>query len=373
MVDYLSRPSPADVLPSFPWDTIAAYQATAAAHPDGIIDLSVGSPVDHVPVAVRAALADAADSPGYPQVAGSRALRVAYSQWLERAHGVTVDPDAVLPTIGSKELVSSLPGQLGLGAGDAVAIPRLAYPTYEVGVRVSGAALVRADARELIAGTVDADIAMVWVNSPSNPTGTVLPPELLRQLVGWARQRGVVVASDECYLDLGWEVTPLSILDDEVCGGDHTGLLAVHSLSKRSNLAGYRLGFVSGDAALLARLTGLRRHLGLIVPAPIQAAGVAALTDDAPVMVQRSRYVARRELLATALRRAGFVSAESEAGLYLWCTRGEPAAESVGWLAERGILVAPGTFYGPTGAEHIRVAFTATDERIRAVPARLTH
>lgn len=369
----MHRRSVVEALPSFPWDTIEVYKTAAAAHPDGLIDLSVGSPVDHVPAAVRAALAAAADWPTYPPTVGTRELRAAYVAWFERAHGVSVDPEAVLPTIGSKELVASLPGQLGLGVGDTVAIPQLAYPTYEVGIRVAGATTVRADAREVVAGAVGPGLSMVWVNSPSNPTGAVLAPELLRQLVLWARQRGVIIASDECYLDLGWEITPLSILDDEICGGDRTGLLAVHSLSKRSNLAGYRLGFVSGDPELVARLTELRKHIGLMVPGPVQAAGVAALTDDAPVMVQRSRYAARRELLGTALRRAGFTVAESEAGLYLWCTRGEPAADSVAWLAERGILVAPGTFYGPAGAQHIRVALTASDERIAAVTPRLAH
>lgn len=371
MTGLAGRPSPAEVLPSFPWDTLAAASERAAQHPDGMIDLSIGSPVDKVPAAVRTALADGSNSPGYPAVIGTPQLRAAYVEWFERAHGVSVDPSQVLPTIGSKELVASLPAQLGVRAGDTVVIPRLAYPTYEVGVRYAGARLVRADVREILAGTVDDDIALIWVNSPSNPTGAVTPAEDLRALVEWARSRGVVVASDECYLDLGWEVTPQSILDEEISGGDHTGLLALHSLSKRSNLAGYRLGFVTGDAELVARLTLLRRHLGLIVPGPIQAAGVSALGDDAPVLVQRARYEERRDVLSGALERAGFQVQDSDAGLYLWCTRGEPAMDSVMFLAERGILVAPGTFYGPDGAEHIRVAFTATDERVAAVPARL--
>jgi succinyldiaminopimelate transaminase len=382
--------TPAETLPSFPWDTIAEYKDLAARHPDGLIDLSVGSPVDRVPVAVRTALADGSDSPGYPQVAGTRELRGAYAAWLARAHGVSVEPANVLPTIGSKELVASLPGQLGLGAGDTVVIPELAYPTYEVGVRMAGATLVRGDAADLVTANLGAGnlgagnlgagnlgakkpVSMIWLNSPSNPTGAVLSSAEMARVVAWARARGVIVASDECYIDLGWDVTPQSILDAEVSGGDHTGLLAVHSLSKRSNLAGYRLGFVSGDPALVARLTALRRHLGLIVPGPVQAAGVAALTDDAPVMAQRSRYAARRDALTAALGRAGFTIEHSAAGLYLWCTRGEAALDSVAYLAARGILVAPGTFYGPAGARYVRVALTATDERVAAVAARLAH
>lgn len=360
--------SPADALPTFPWDTIAEYKELAGRHPDGLIDLSVGSPVDRVPVAIRTALADASDSPGYPQVAGTRELRGAYAAWLARAHGVSVNPAHVLPTVGSKELVASLPAQLGLDGGDTIVIPELAYPTYEVGVRMIGASMLRADGSGYVA---DPQVSMVWLNSPSNPTGAVMSASAMARVVTWARQHGVIVASDECYLDLGWDVTPQSILDDEVCGGDHTGLLAVHSLSKRSNLAGYRLGFVSGDPALVDRLTALRKHLGLIVPGPIQAAGIAALTDDAPVMAQRSRYAARREVLSKALGRAGFTIEHSDAGLYLWCTRGEPALQSVAQLAARGILVAPGTFYGPAGERHIRVALTAADARIAAVASRL--
>lgn len=367
------RRSPAAALPSFPWDTIAELKARASEHPDGLIDLSVGSPVDRVPLPIRTALGDASDAPGYPQVVGTIELRTAYSNWLDRAHGVTVDPANVLPTIGSKELVAALPSQLGFGPGHIIAIPELAYPTYEVGIIVAGATAVRVSPVALMADLGAPALSMIWINSPSNPTGAVLPPEELTRLVVWARQRGVIIASDECYLDLGWDATPPSILDDEICGGDHTGLLALHSLSKRSNMAGYRLGFVSGDPALVSGLVALRKHLGLIVPAPVQAAGVAALTDDAPVLVQRSRYAARRDVLAAALERAGFAIEESMAGLYLWCTRGEEAAESVAYLAERGILVAPGTFYGPAGARYIRAALTASDEQIAAVAARLSH
>lgn len=212
---------------------------------------------------------------------------------------------------------------------------------------------------------------MLWLNSPSNPTGAVVPADQLARIVKWARCNQVIVASDECYLDLGWDATPLSILDPEVCGDDHTGLIALHSLSKRSNLAGYRVGFATGDPTLVAELTALRKHLGLIVPTPVQAAGVAALSDDAPIAGQRSRYAERRDVLWAAFERAGFAVDHSEAGLYLWCSRGESAVESVARLAEIGILVAPGTFYGPAGSQHIRVALTATDDSIARAVTRL--
>jgi len=182
----------------------------------------------------------------------------------------------------------------------------------------------------------------------------------------------VVVASDECYLALGWEGRPVSVLDDAVTGGDYTGVLAVHSLSKRSNLAGYRAGFVGGDPALIADLLAVRKHAGMIVPAPVQAAMVAALGDETHVGEQRERYSARRDVLRTALTKAGFEITHSEAGLYLWASRDEECWQTVDWLAERGILAAPGAFYGPAGARHVRVALTATDERVAAAVSRLT-
>ncbi len=317
---------------------------------------------------VRTALGDASEAPGYPTVHGTTALRRAYSAWLQRAHGVPyVDPEDVLPTIGSKELVSSLPTQLGITRGDLVVIPELAYPTYEIGALMAGATVLRADSLTAIGPD---RVALLWLNSPSNPTGRVLPPEHLAKVVGWARNRGTIVASDECYIDLGWDSTPVSVLHPDVCGGNHMGLLAVHSLSKRSNMAGYRAGFVTGDPALVAGLIGLRRHLGAMVPTPIQAAAAAALADDGHVLAQRSRYGKRREVLMEALDGAR-VQVQSEAGLYLWCTRGEPAMTSVDWFAEQGILVAPGTVYGPGGAQFFRVALTASDERVASAAKRL--
>ncbi|MDQ6656750.1 MAG: succinyldiaminopimelate transaminase [Actinomycetota bacterium] len=360
-------------LPDFPWDTLDAVREQASRHADGIVDLSIGTPVDPVPMSVRSALAGAADSPGYPTVHGTSELRRSYSEWLARAHGVPdLDPENVLPTVGSKELVAALPSQLGLGADDLVVIPELAYPTYEVGALTAGASILRADSLTAVGPRRP---ALIWINSASNPTGKVLPPEHMAKIVSWARARGTIVASDECYLDLGWESKPVSVLNPEVCQGDHSGLLAVHSLSKRSNLAGYRAGFVSGDPELIGRLLALRRHLGVMVPTPVQAAAAAALSDDGHVLSQRRRYQGRRQKLTDALSDNGFRIGDNDtsaAGLYLWATRGEPAMTSVSWLAERGILVAPGTLYGPNGDQHVRVALTALDERVAAAVSRLT-
>lgn len=360
-------------LPDFPWDTLDAARKRAREHPGGVVDLSVGTPVDPVPMSVRTAIASAADAPGYPTVHGTLELRRAYSEWLERAHRVPdLDPVHVLPTIGSKELVAALPGQLGFGAGDLVGIPELAYPTYEVGALLCGARVVRAD-DPVERG--NERLQMLWINSPSNPTGRVKSPQELAKIVAVARSRGTVVVSDECYLDLGWESKPVSILDPEVCHGDHAGLLAVHSLSKRSNMAGYRIGFVAGDPELIGGLLALRRQIGAMVPTPIQAAATAALNDDAHVQSQRSRYSQRRQQLWDALTDNGFRVGDddtSAAGLYLWVTKGESAMTTVDALAERGILVAPGTFYGPAGDRHVRIALTATDERVAAAVQRLS-
>jgi succinyldiaminopimelate transaminase len=342
----------------------------ARAHPGGVVDLSIGTPVDPTPALVRAALAAASDAPGYPQTAGTAEVREAAAGYLARRHGVTgLDPAAVLPTIGSKELVALLPTLLGLGPGGRVALPDLAYPSYDAGARLAGAEAVRSDG---LTGLGQGRVGLLWVNSPSNPTGRVLPPEHLRKVVSWARERGTVVASDECYLDFGWDEQPLSILHPDVCEGSHDGLLALHSLSKRSNLAGYRAGFVAGDRRLVSGLLELRKHAGLMVPAPVQAAMVAALSDDAHVAEQRQRYAARRRTLRAALTAAGFTVDHSTAGIYLWASRGADCWSTVDDLAALGILVAPGTFYGPTGALHVRVALTATDERVAAAAARLT-
>jgi succinyldiaminopimelate transaminase len=357
-------------LPQFPWDLLGPYKERAERVPGGIADLSVGTPVDPTPEVVQAALRKAADAPGYPHTYGTSALREAAAAWLTRRCGAAgADPAGVLPTIGSKELVASLPGLLGLGPGDVVVHPELAYPTYDIGARLCGADPLPSDS---LVGLGPRRVALIWLNSPANPTGRVLPVEHLRKVVRWARERGVVVVSDECYLELGWDVSPVSVLHPDVCEDGYDGLLAVHSLSKRSNLAGYRAGFVAGDPVLVRELLEVRKHAGMMVPAPVQAAMVAALSDDGHVVEQRERYAARRAVLRDALLQAGFRIDHSEAGLYLWATRGgEPCWDTVAWLAERGVLVAPGAFYGPRGAQHVRIALTATDERVAAAAARL--
>ncbi len=326
----------------------------------------------------------AADSPGYPLTVGTQGLREAVVAWFQRRRGVPgLTAEAVLPTIGSKELVAWLPTLLGVRPGDRVGIPAVAYPTYDVGARLAGATPVVVDGLAALGPlTPSTTPKLVWLNSPGNPTGAVLPVEHLAKVVAWARRHGVVVASDECYAELDWRppdprrpgprhTTP-SILDPAVCGGSHEGLLAVYSLSKQSNLAGYRAAFVAGDPALIAGLVEVRRHAGMMMPGPVQAAMTVALGDDEHVADQKLRYGVRREDLMPALLGAGFRIEHSDAGLYLWATRDEDCWETIGWLAQRGILAAAGSFYGEAGRRHVRIALTATDERIRAAVDRLS-
>jgi succinyldiaminopimelate transaminase len=360
-------------LADYPWDAVAPYAEKARRHPGGIVDLSVGSPVDATPAVVAAALTAATDAHGYPLTSGTPALREAIAAWYARRRGVPgLTPAHVLPTVGSKELVALLPLLLDLGAGDAVVHPRAAYPTYDVGARVVGATPVAADdPDDWPEGT-----RLVWVNSPGNPDGGVLDEAALRRAVRRAREIGAVLASDECYAELGWEgrwatARIPSVLDPAVTDGDVTGLLSVYSLSKQSNLAGYRAAFVAGDPTLVARLLTARRHLGLMPPAPVQAAMTAALGDDTHVAEQRERYRARRALLKPALEAAGYRIDASEAGLYLWATEGHDAWESMDRLAGLGILAGPGHFYGPHFPQHVRVSLTAPDDRVVAAAERL--
>jgi succinyldiaminopimelate transaminase len=362
-------------LPDFPWDKLTSYAETARRHPGGIVDLSIGTPVDSTPEIVQEALHEAADSPGYPATIGTPRVRQAAIDWLARNHGVTgLGLDGVLPVVGSKELIATLPLQLGVGADDLIVFPELAYPTYEVGAALVGARALAADSLTAIGPETP---RVLWINSPSNPTGRVLPVEHLRKVVAWARERGTLLVSDECYIECSWEgEAPVSVLHPDVSGGSHEGILAVHSLSKRSNLAGYRCAFVAGDPSVVGELLAVRKNLGLILPGPQQVAMAAALDDDAHAKEQHARYAARRARLRAALEGAGFVVDHSEASLYLWSRRDVPGGEScwdtVAWLAERGILAAPGDFYGVAGRQHVRIAFTATDERVDAAVERLS-
>ncbi|WP_066515141.1 succinyldiaminopimelate transaminase [Curtobacterium ammoniigenes] len=359
-------------LPDFPWNHLAPARRVAESHADGLVDLSVGSPVDPTPALIRAALAEATDAHSYPQVIGTPAVREAICAWYADRHGVRLDVTQVLPTIGSKEFIAGLALWLGIGADDTVVVPEVAYPTYALGAALVGARVIAADdPRAWPEGT-----KLIWLNSPGNPDGRVLPLDALRAAVVRARELGALIVGDECYAELGWSAafdtapTP-TILDPRVIGDSAAGVLNVYSLSKQSNLAGYRAAFAAGDRSVLAEVLEVRKHAGLMLPAPVQQAMAVALADHEHVLAQKGVYAARRSALLDALQVAGFRIDHSHAGLYLWATRDEDCWQTVDALAELGILVAPGSFYGDAGSRHVRVALTATDERVAAAAARL--
>lgn len=362
-------------LPDFPWDKLVPVRALAAQHPDGAVDLTIGTPVDPVPGLIRDALAEASNAHGYPLTVGTQELREAIGSWLARHRGLAKDARVgILPTIGSKEMVALLPALLGLGGADTVAFPQVAYPTYDVGARLAGATPVALD--------TDADpstwprVSLLWLNSPGNPDGHVLGVDRLREIVNWARANGVVVASDECYCELGWDVPEVpSILDERVNGGDLTGLFCLYSLSKQSNMAGYRAAFIAGDPQAIAAMTEVRKHAGFLMPGPVQHAMAIALGDDSHVAAQREIYRRRRVALQGVLDAAGLVNDESSvAGLYLWAADREGAAS--GWdlvhaFSRLGIIVAPGDFYGEAGRGRVRISLTATDAAIAQAVTRM--
>ena len=357
-------------LPDFPWDSLDSHRDRASEHPGGLIDLSVGSPIDPTPAVATEALANAAQAPSYPLTAGTAELRAAMAAWWERRRNTgPLSALEVMPSIGSKEMVGLLPTLLGIRSTDVVVIPEIAYPTYAIGAHIAGAQMVASDdPTEWPEGT-----KLIWLNSPGNPTGQVLDVAYLREALSVARKLGAVIVSDECYAELGWEgVSVPSLLDHEVTQGDRSGALSLYSTSKQSNAAGYRAALVAGDEALIQDLLLARKHLGLIVPAPIQAALTAVLADDDHVAIQKERYRARRESVRDALLQAGFRIEHSEAGLYLWASRDEDCWDTVKWCAERGVLVTPGSFYGEAGSTFVRVALTVSDQQARAVRDRFS-
>lgn len=367
-------------LPDYPWDTMAPYLETAKAHPDGLVNLSIGTPVDPTPAVIRDALAAATDAHGYPTTHGTVQVRQAIVDWFDRRRGVPgLSVEQVMPTIGSKELVAWLPFLMGLGEGDVVVRPSVAYPTYDIGAQLAGATAVAADSLDELDADTRARVRLVWVNSPANPTGIVRGVDELKKLVDDARSLGAVVASDECYAELGWgewdtqrggKLVP-SILDSRVCGESQQLVFSVYSLSKQSNFAGYRGAFIAGDAEIMPNLINSRKHAGMIVPAPVQAAMAAALNDDAHVEAQKDLYRARRDLLLPAVQKFGLTVENSEAGLYLWATAGEDTWTTVQRFAELGILIGPGVFYGESGEGYVRLALTGSDSDIEKAAARL--
>ena len=336
---------------------MAPYGEKAKKYQGGFIDLSQGTPVDPTPKFIQDALASASNSPSYPLTAGSEKLRSAIRDWATSNLGATGEFD-VLPVIGSKEFVALLPTFL---QSKTVLYPKVAYPTYLVGALMASAKAipVEIDAKSWPV----ADLA--WINSPSNPTGQVQTDSEILAAINWARENNSVVASDECYLS--FSKLSKSILAST--GGNNDGVLSVHSLSKRSNLAGYRAAFVIGDLKLIDQIRQIRKHAGLMVSLPVQQAMIAALSDNNHAIEQAERYARRRSRLISAFSEIGFTIEHSQAGLYIWCSKNEDCFKTVEWFANLGILVTPGSFYGSD--KFIRVALTTSDENIDEVVKRI--
>ena len=362
-----------DRLPEYPWQKLKPFQAIAEQHAKGMVDLSVGSPVDPTPKIIQDAIRDSTNAPGYPSTAGSLEFRTAVAEWFGRRRGVELTVDQVMPTIGSKEFISFLPLMLGLGKGDVIVQPSVAYTAYVVGAALCGAEIISEDDP----AKWPENTKLIWINSPGNPDGRVLDVAEMKEAVVKARELGAVLASDECYAELGWgqwaETRIPSVLDPRVCEGSYENLIAIYSLSKQSNLAGYRAAFAAGPEELIKGLVNIRMHSGLIMPAPVQKAVIAALGDEEHVSAEREIYRKRREVLLEAVKAYGFEIAESQAGLYLWATLGEDCWVTVKRMADIGILVVPGEFYEAGGSQYVRFSITATDEKISEGAARLTN
>jgi succinyldiaminopimelate transaminase len=365
------------VLPPYPYARLDALKQQATLAPGGIVDLSVGTPCDPVPASVTAALAEAAPRwAGYPTAIGAAPLREAVCDWMERRLGVSADPGHVVACIGTKELVASLPGVLRLKdpSRDTVLYPAVSYPTYEMGALLSGCRAVPVPLTEdgwhldltRVAEEDAARALLLWLNEPGNPTGSAAGPDELAAAVAWARARGIVVASDECYVEFTWDHAGRPVPGSTALATGADGVLVVHSLSKRSNMAGYRSGFVAGDGDLVSYLGQVRTHSGMMVPGPIQVAATAAWADDAHVEEQRAVYAERIALVKDALPGAGLIDAGGPGTFYLW-VRDEHGAS--GWevaarLAATGTLVAAGDLYGAGGAGYVRIALVQPTERL---------
>jgi succinyldiaminopimelate transaminase len=361
------------VPPPYPYDRLEAFKALGAALPGGIVDLSIGTPCDPPPRSVVEALASSDTERGYPASIGSAPLREAFSRWMSRRFAVDVPASQIAACVGSKEFVATLPQWLHLRSPrrDTVLYPAVSYPTYEMGATLAGCRAVAVPCDE--AGRLrldaiaesDAERALVlWVNSPSNPTGAL---DDLGAAATWGRARGVPVVSDECYAEFTWNGAAQSILQHGT-----EGVLALHSLSKRSNLAGLRVGAYAGDADLVAYLSEVRKHVGLMVPGPAQAAGAVALDDDAHVTEQRRVYRERLETMAEVLSEWSEVDIGlPDGGFYLWFRVGDAWAYAERLAAVGGALVSPGEFYGGQSADHVRVAVVQPSERLHLVASRL--
>ena len=362
-------------LPPYPYDRLNELRALAAEKFGAAIDMSIGTPYDAPPPAVVAALSSSNAERGYPPSPGTLDFRTAASTWLDTQFGVSIEPSQIGATMGLKEFVAGLPHLLRLKdpSKDTVLYPAVSYPSYAMGADLAHGRSVAVPVDEhwrLRLDQIDpADIAraiVLWVDSPGNPAGAL---QDLPAVAAWGRANGVPIASDECYIEFTWNGPPKTILQSGV-----DGVLSVHSLSKRSNLAGVRAGFYTGDPELVRWLTEIRKHTGAMVPGPNQAASVVAFSDQEHVVAQRDLYEARLRAMVELFTSLGIEANMPEGGFYVWAK----APDGDAWaLARRlaedaGVIVSPGEFYGPPGAGHVRVAVVQPIDAIALAAERLT-
>ncbi|MBW3090861.1 succinyldiaminopimelate transaminase [Bifidobacterium miconisargentati] len=383
----------------YDWSRIAGFKATAKAAPGGMVDLSVGSPVDPVPDSVREALSatsDAANAHGYPVTVGTADLKAAIDTWFRTMRGVDLKSinAAAVPTVGSKEAVALMASLLHLGPGDVVVQPKVSYPTYEIGTQLAGATVAKVDDVTDVESWVHIPgVKAVWVNSPCNPTGEIISAEWLADIVAAARRIGAVVLSDECYALMDWRAVRDSApeaesnepaagdgafslsaapcaLNPHICEGSASGILVLYSLSKQSNMAGYRTALIAGDYRLVTEMSEFRKQIGQIIPGPVQAAMAAGLNDAASVHVQWSRYRRRLAALVKALNAYGYEASMPAGALYVWVkAKSGDCWTDMAELAKIGVVPSPGEFYGAPA--YLRFSSTATDEAIDSACARL--
>lgn len=369
------------VPPPYPYDRLADIVAAATAHDGGAVDLSIGTPGDPPAPAVLDALASSGTERGYPPSIGTEALRAAVAEWFDRRFGVGVDPSDVGAAIGTKELVAGLPHWLRLRdpSRDTVLYPEVSYPSYAMGATLAGCRAVPVpmdDRWRLDLSHIDpADAARalcLWANTPGNPAGGL---DDLAAVAEWGRRHRVPVFSDECYVEFTWSGPPArpgQAPGATVLSSGTEGVVAVHSLSKRSNLAGLRVGFYAGDPELVHYLQEVRKHAGFMVPGPAQAAAVVALGDQRDVDVQRERYRTRLARMAGILEGIGIAAPLPDGGFYLWV----PAPDGDAWrlaqrlAAELGIVSSPGEFYGHAASGHVRLALVQPDEALDLLERR---
>ncbi|CAB4877111.1 unannotated protein [freshwater metagenome] len=363
-----------DELGTYPFARLTDARARLEASGVQLIDFGVGEPREQTPAFIREALIDAVSGEpisAYPLAAGLAELREAIAEWAHGRFGVRLDPDLeILPTLGTKEAIFHL-AQVLIGKGslrDVVAVTTPGYPVPLRGARFAGAQVVEIPLDpqqdwmpdlDRIAPDLWRRLAILWVNLPNNPTGAVAPPGWFADLAARCRREGVLLASDEAYSEIWLEGEP----PDSVLGvDDPTHVLAFHSLSKRSAMPGYRSGFVAGDPMLIAAMKQVRPSLGVTPQAFVQRASIAAWRDEGHVGEMRDRYRAKRDILVPALRAAGLEPVGGPGGFFLWCRVDENAETLAARLLDHGLVVAPGTFFGPSGAGHVRVALVPSLE-----------